>query len=90
MKTWDEVVLTGAIASIGGNEAWAKLPPAFQKMVRDDADATLRGIIAGGLAIVPREATEEMVHAAWAAPTTQRAWLAALSAGEIAPKKGEG
>ena len=89
IRTWDDMV-----AAV--QEAHPD-PIAWQEI-----DATLRALRAIGLAIVPREATEEMVNEAWDAHADgapceilanvgqiYQAITAALTAGEIAPPPAE-
>lgn len=97
-KTWEEVVRAGAVAWVGGEAAFSRLSPEFQNTVLTDADDTLRGVVAAGLAIVPREAADELLRLLARADASltdtaraRTAWSAALSAGELAPPdKGEG
>lgn len=99
-KTWDEIVERVAQVlydppppNIYGYSAEHML--AWERAARSKAElqaaAALRALIAEGLAIVPREATGEM-RAVGDRLDVARAgvaylWSAALSAGEIKPKK---
>lgn len=85
-KTWDEVVLLTGDAMDAVDRDGSLMPFGGAYTL---AETALRALIAEGLAIVPREATEDMQMAAERCKSQR--WNevinAALSAGEIAPKK---
>lgn len=105
-KTWDEVVEIAARAAweqLSAGREWESARALERDERRIEAAAALRALIAEGLAIVPREATEDMQNAAgividhpsvyMGGPSRNgkrrgtQAYEAALSAGEIAPQK---
>lgn len=87
-KTWDEVVLLTGDAMDAVDRDGSLMPFGGAYTL---AETALRALIANGYAIVPREATEEMCavgdHLDVARAGVAYLWSAALSAGEIAPKK---
>lgn len=79
--TWDEIVEIAHEAYCLAKSEGARGDGAMR--------AALRTLIAAGYAIVPREATEEMIEALECAWSSEEAARNLIDAGEIAPKDGE-
>jgi hypothetical protein len=92
--TWDEAVecaARGFLSASNPKVEWELLSKATKLLWLRSADSALRALTAAGVAIVPREPTEEMMMAGGQLEVAPAGvaflWSAALSAGEIAPKK---
>lgn len=86
-ELWNAVTFS-EIQSYGGEARLAHL----KEMVREDIADALSALRAQGVAMVPREATGNMLSRGWARLdddcTPSVIWSAMLAAGEIRPEEG--